>query len=96
MSATSQQLIVGDVAHDDGDLEQAGALRGAPAALAGDDLEAVADAADEDRLNHAVRADRLRELFEPRFVDVRARLARIGHEQIEIDLASAAADRARR
>ena len=81
-----QQMIVVDLAHDDGDLEQARALRRAPAALAGDDLEAALDAADEQRLNHAVRANRLRELFEPRFVDVRARLARIGHEQIEIDL----------
>ena len=42
-----QQLIVGDLADDDGDLEQAGALRRAPAAFAGDDLVAVADAADE-------------------------------------------------
>ena len=39
-----EHLVVGDVAIDDGDLEQAGALRGAPPALAGDDLGAVADA----------------------------------------------------
>ena len=36
-----EQPVVGDVADDDRDLEQAGALRGAPAALAGDDLVAA-------------------------------------------------------
>jgi hypothetical protein len=40
-----------DVAHDDRHAQQAGELRGAPAALAGDDLEAIADLADDDRLD---------------------------------------------
>ena len=35
--------VVGNVAHHDRNLEQTGALRRAPAALAGDDLVAVAD-----------------------------------------------------
>ena len=42
MSATARSRSSGIVAHDDRDLEQAGALRGAPAPFAGDDLVAPA------------------------------------------------------
>ena len=65
-----EQIVVGDVANDDRHFEQAGALCGAPAAFAGDDLVAVVDASHENRLNDAMAADRLRELFEPRLVDL--------------------------
>ena len=43
-------------------------LRGAPAPLARDDLEPVADLAHDDRLNDAVRLDRAREILEGRLV----------------------------
>ena len=75
-----------DVAHDDRDAEQAGALRGAPAALARDDLEAVADLADDDRLDDAVGLDGLRQLLEPRVVDVPARLEIVRRETIDVGL----------
>jgi hypothetical protein len=53
----------GDVAHDGGDLVQAGALGGAPAALAGDQLiAALAAHADDHRLDHALGADRIGQL----------------------------------
>ena len=45
-----------DVADDDRHAQEAGPLRGAPAALAGDDLKPVADRADDDRLDDAVGA----------------------------------------
>ena len=64
MSATASSRVLGNVAHDDGHLEQAGALRRAPAALAGDDLVAVADRAHDDRLDDAVGANRSRELLD--------------------------------
>jgi hypothetical protein len=40
---------VGDVAIDDRNLEQTGALRGSPATLTGDDLDTITDLADENR-----------------------------------------------
>ena len=48
-----------DVADDDRHAQQAGESGGAPAALAGDDLKPVAVRADDDRLDDAVRLDRL-------------------------------------
>jgi hypothetical protein len=43
-----EHLVVRDLAMDDGDFEETGALRGAPPALAGDDFGAAADGAHED------------------------------------------------
>ncbi len=74
-----------DVANDDRDAQQAGELRGAPAALAGDDLKAIADLADDDRLDDAVRLDRLRQLLQPRIVDRAARLKVVRREAIDVD-----------
>ena len=85
-------IAVGDVLDDDRDAGELGALRGAPAALAGDDLIALArgqrafDPADDDRLNDAVGLDRSRELVESRIVHVRARLILIRLELIDVDL----------
>ena len=80
-----EQIGVGDVANDDRHFEQARALCGPPAAFTGDDLVAALDQSHEDRLNHAMTADRLRELFEPRLVDLLPRLARIRAQSIEVD-----------
>ena len=58
-------LLVGDLAEDGGDGGLAGALRGEPATLAGDELEAAtSQAADEDGLNDTIGADAGGELFE--------------------------------
>jgi hypothetical protein len=59
-----QHLLVFDFADDDGHAGQARELRGAPAALAGDELvEAGAGGADDDGLQQAVLLQRLRERF---------------------------------
>ena len=46
-----------DVADGDGDAKESGELGGAPAPFAGDDLEPIANAPDDDRLNDPVRAN---------------------------------------
>ena len=76
----------GDLLHDDRHAQQARALGRAPAALAGDDLKAIADLAHDDRLNDAVRRDRPRQLLEPRIVDRRARLKLVRRQAIDVDL----------
>src|SRR5712691_3017820 len=73
-----------DVADDDGDAEQAGEPGGAPAALAGDDLKAIAGFAHDDRLDDAVRLDRLRELLQSRIVGGDSRLKLVRREAIDI------------
>ena len=80
-----QQLVVGNVADDDRHLEEAGALRRAPAALAGDDLVAVLRLAHDDRLDHAVRPDRAGQLVDPPVVHVRARLELVRPQQVDVD-----------
>ena len=79
-----------DVFDDDRDVVKSRALRCAPAALAGDELEAnfarvgrSSDLADDDRLDDAVLADRLRELLELRFVEVLSRLSRLRNDSLD-------------
>ena len=70
-------------------------LRGAPSALAGDELVAAAlDGTDEDRLQDAVLLDARRELGERRLVEGQARLVRIRLDAPDRHLADAG--RARR
>ena len=52
-----QSHFLRDVAHDDGNAKQSGALRGAPAAFAGNQLEAAGNSADDERLNDAAGMD---------------------------------------
>ena len=60
--------------------------RGAPAALAGDQLvAAVVERADEDRLEDAVLADRRGQLVERRLVEGQARLLRVGVDVVDLD-----------
>src|SRR3989442_12359098 len=73
-----------EVADEDGDAEQAGEPGGAPAALAGDDLKAIAGLAHDDRLDDAVRLDRLRELLQSRIVGGDSRLKLVRREAIDI------------
>jgi hypothetical protein len=58
----------------------------APAALAGDDLIAIADAANDDRLDDAIRSDRLRQIVQTGFVDVGARLKVVRRKPIDVDV----------
>ena len=75
ISASASACVVGHRLHQRRNLAQPRALRRAPAPLAGDDLEAAAvDRPHEDRLHHALLADRLGELGERRVVHARARL----------------------
>ena len=84
-----EQRLLGawrDVAHHHRHAQQPGDFRGAPAAFAGDDLESIADLAHHDRLDDAVGADRLRELLQPRIVDIAARLKVVRLEAIDVGL----------
>ncbi len=67
-------LVAVDLAHHDRHLGQAGALRRAPATLAGDDHEALAVRRHDQRLHDALDADRLRELRQAGVVEVGSRL----------------------
>src|SRR4030081_626561 len=69
---------------------QPGDLRGAPAALAGDDLIAVLHALDRphhDRLDHAVLFDRVSELADLGIGKIAARIARIRFDEFDRHLA---------
>ena len=74
------------LADDDWHAEQAGLPGRAPAALAGDDLKSIADLADDDRLDDAVRLDRPREIRQALIVHQAARLKRVGRQPIDVDL----------
>ena len=77
-----QRLPVGRFHHDDRHVVLIGALRRAPAPLAGDDLEAVVarGLAHDDRLDDAVLADRGGKLVELGVGKGAARVARIGFQ----------------
>src|SRR5207237_7103903 len=62
-------LTVGDLAHGDGDLQQASAFGRAPSAFAGDDLKAVTHLADDDWLDDPVRLNGPGQLSDPRVAD---------------------------
>ena len=75
---------------------EAGLLRRAPAALAGDELVAVRpDRSDEDRLQDAVLADGGGQLVERLLVEGQARLLRVGLDVVDRDDADADAARRR-
>ena len=67
-----------------GHAEQTRTLGSPPPALAGDDLKSVPDASDDDRLNHTIRSDRLRQLLESRVVDYDARLKVVRCEMVDV------------
>ncbi len=65
---------------------QSGALRGAPAALPGDQLKARAHPANHERLHDAGGADGSRQFLQRLFAKSRARLKRAGIDQVSINL----------
>ena len=77
------RLLVGDLADDGGDGGLAGALRGEPAALAGDELEASGVLADGDGLDDSGDLDGIGELVEGDFVEVGAGLVGIAVDQLD-------------
>jgi hypothetical protein len=91
MIASSSAFAIGDVEHDDRHFVQVGALRRAPAPLAGDDLEVVGAAgAHHDRLDDAALADRGGQFGELGVGEQLARIARIGAHVFDRHLALAA------
>src|SRR6202030_4841168 len=85
-----KRVGIADIDRHDRDLVQAGDLRGAPAPLTGDDLKAILYAFDRthhERLDHAVLPDRIGELTEFGIGKGPARIARIGLDEFDRDLA---------
>jgi len=80
-----------DVAHDRGDRVKLRPLRGPPAPFARNNHEAIAVAAQKDRLQDPALADRLRELFQRFLVELRSRLLGVGTDPRDLDLANPAA-----
>ena len=76
-----------DVGDDGGNRGATGGLRGAPAALADDELVAVVDGAHDDRLQHAVMADRVGEPLELGGIEAAARLLGIRADALDRQLA---------
>jgi hypothetical protein len=75
--------------HDCRNCCQPRAARSAPAAFAGDDLEHVGVGRigpHQDRLQHALGADRLRQLLKLRFAERAARLLRVWNDAVDRDL----------
>ena len=89
--AEQERVAVVRLADDRRHGREPGLARGAPAALAGDQLvAALRPRADDDRLDHALRADRLGEAGVASCVEAPARLARV-----RVDLRRPGAARAR-
>jgi hypothetical protein len=80
-----------DLADDRGDGVKPRPLGGAPAALAGDDLEAVSVETQQYRLEHSALGDRLGELVDRFLAELGPRLVGIGPDAGNLDLAHPAA-----
>src|ERR1700735_3064982 len=76
----------GHVAKDHRDARKLGALCGAPASFAGNQLIAQADATDHERLDDAAGANRLREFLERFLTEPSARLIRARVDEVDIDV----------
>lgn len=78
-----QHGAVVSFAEDDGDFLQAGELRGPPATFTGDQLEAVATLADDERLDDALFLDGIGQFLESDRGEFFARLERTGANPIQ-------------
>ena len=81
-----QRFGVADIEDDDGNVVDAGALRGPPTALAGNDLESAGGAGrrpHRDRLDDAALLDRGGEFVEFGHRELTARVARIGMQEFD-------------
>jgi hypothetical protein len=95
--------VVRHIADDRRDIREAGLLRGAPAPLAGDNFVALRlakvrlpDGPHDDRLNHALRLNRLRKLRQTFRAHIETRLILAPLQQIERQHREALAGRRRR
>ena len=88
-----ERFLVVDLADDDRHFVQPGPLRRAPAAFAGDDLENVRILArpHQQRLHHALFADRIGQLFELVRIEIAARIGAVGDDEFDRQLLDAAA-----
>src|SRR5690242_13275543 len=80
-----------ELANDRGDRVQLRLLGRTPAPLAGDDHVILAVRPEQDRLEDAALADRLRQLVERGFVELHARLFGVAADARDFDFAYAAA-----
>ena len=77
-------LAIVHVANLHGHLAPVGGLGGTQAALAGDQLEAVARAADDERLQNAVGANAIGQIGDLGLVECLARLVRVARDRVAI------------
>jgi hypothetical protein len=84
-----ERKIFGYVAQNDWNAVHVGALRGAPATFAGDELVAAVNFADDERLDDAARLDRAGEFVKSLFAEAGARLIWAWIDQIDIDVKEA-------
>ena len=78
-----EDVLVGRLADDDRRIGDLAALRGAPAAFAGDDLEFVGPPPDDERLDDAVDFDRIDQLLQVLVAENGARLEGRGDDLVE-------------
>ncbi len=83
MRASSSTLAVAGRADDGRGLRELQFLRGAPAALARDELEFIGDFPDDERLDDALLADALDELLQVLAAEFMAGLQRTGNNLVE-------------
>ena len=84
-----ERHLITNVANDGGHTREAAALGSAPAALTSDQLIALADSANNERLYDAARPNRAGELFERLLAEARSRLIRARIDQVDVDLQQA-------
>jgi hypothetical protein len=88
-----EHLLVGQIAHHDGNMREAGALRSEEPTLAGDQFVMIANLPHQKGLQDALRADGSLELGQGALVDVVPRLPRIGANRGHRKLGDRNADR---
>ncbi|MGB8438214.1 MAG: hypothetical protein WCE26_02400 [Candidatus Acidiferrales bacterium] len=81
-----ERHFLGHVADYNRHTAEAGSLGGAPPALAGNQLIAISDASDDERLDDSTRANRAGELVERFLAEAGARLVGAWINQVNIDL----------
>ena len=78
-----ERFRIGKFADHHGDFVQSCALGGTPAALAGDDLISLAARTHHDRLNDAMRCDRLGQFVQRCLIEMAARLSGVRGERAD-------------
>jgi len=79
-------FLVGNIVNDDGNAVHRDKLCGAPAAFAGEELISRGAFANDERLDDAGAANRLRQFVERGLGETRARLVGTGVDKVDVDL----------